>query len=83
MSQNTHRLDPGHWITLAGLAVQAVAIMAVVVWRVGAVERRLETMDARLWEISRRTPVASTAVPSLCYPDATAVRLTVTPEHRP
>jgi len=71
------KLEPGHWITLGGLAVQAVAIAAVVVWRVGAVERRLDTMEARLWEIAiARTMHAAITTYSPCPPDVTAVRLT-------
>ena len=72
MTQRLSKLDPGHWITLISLLVQAVAIMAVVVWRVGAVEARIETIDARLWELTRR---GSTVADLPCPTDATHVRL--------
>ncbi len=77
MTKTASKLEPGHWITLGGLAVQAVAIMAVVVWRVGAVERRLDSLDARLWELARARSAAHTITTySPCPPDVTAVRLT-------
>ena len=76
MTKATSKLEPGHWITLGGLAVQAVAIMAVVVWRVGAVERRLDSLDARLWELARARSASTITTYSPCPPDVTAVRLT-------
>ena len=70
------KLDPGHWITLGGLAVQAVAIAAVVVWRVGADERRMDSLDARLWELARARSASTITTQLPCPPDVTAVRLT-------
>ena len=68
------RLDPGHWLTIIAAGVQVVATVAVVSWRVGAVERRLETLDQRLWELGRRSATTA-AVWRPCPPDATRVVL--------
>lgn len=65
------RIGLGHVITLAVLAVQTVALIAVLSWRIGAVEARLEVLDARLWGLASKRIAAAPP----CPPDVTRVVL--------
>ncbi|HEX7049107.1 MAG TPA: hypothetical protein VF188_02755 [Longimicrobiales bacterium] len=66
---NGRKLGVSDWLTIGAAIAQILTTVAVVNWRMGAVERRLDTLDARLWELRGRGAVAAVA------PDATRVAL--------
>lgn len=53
------------YVTLGTIVVSSVATIAVMSWRIGAVEHRLDVMDARLWQIwGPRAPTSASGCPA-------------------
>ncbi len=72
------KLDPGHWLTIITVVVQFAALVAVINWRMGEVERQVRTLDERLWQ-HMTVPPARAAALRFCPPDASAWTLARTP----
>jgi hypothetical protein len=59
-----------------GLAANYAALSA----RLGSVERTVERVEARVWELRGSRASLLGIVPDPCVQDATMIRLTLTPE---
>jgi hypothetical protein len=75
-------LSPRDWIWIGTLIVGWVANYAAVSTRLGSVERTVERIDARMWEMRGSRASLLGVAPASCPADATQVHLTLSPEVR-
>lgn len=73
-------LSPRDWIWIGTLVVGWGANYAAMTTRLSSVERTVERIDARLWELRGSRASLLGIVPEPCVQDATAIRLTLRPE---
>lgn len=66
LSPKLPKLEVGHVITIFTVIVQGLMVIAVLNWRVGSLERRMDTMDERLWQHMQVQPKPASYTP----PDA-------------